>query len=132
MAARTRDGRDQSVVAVVAVGEQLDLPNLFGGQMPELRAGPHQLPLERQELGTRLLPFPEQLADPIADQAKAQLPPLEVLGADQEVNGHAHQRQGGHHRYPGQRRGRGSPLEKDEGGGEHDQDHLPDTQQKPP
>ena len=59
MVTRARDRRDQSVIAVVAVDEESDLPNLLWGQMPELGARAHELSFERQELGARLLPFPQ-------------------------------------------------------------------------
>src|SRR4029079_14988064 len=43
---RARDRRDEGVIAVVTVGEEPDLPKLLRGQMPELRAGAHELSFE--------------------------------------------------------------------------------------
>jgi len=132
MVTRSRDGRHQSVIAVVPIDEEPDLLDVLRRQMPELRARAHELSFERQPLGARLLPLLQQLADPVAGQAEAQLLAPQVLGPDQEVDGHADQRQGGHDRYPGQRRSRGSPLEKNESRDEHDPGHLSDAQQKSP
>ncbi len=83
--------------------EQLDVASSLGRKVAQLRPGAHQLSLRRQQLSARGIPRMEQLDDMVAGQAEAQLLAPQPAWADEQVDGHTHQRQ---------RRQRASPQER--------------------